>query len=248
MIFSLRENFFFVVIFTVSLIQKSLYRNAYKKSGCLFSIVSFRSERKISTFVAFVMFGVLLLFVAKPMLLQTRQVNVYLPSFIKDVKPQLQNVRNTNLSVYQRKPNAEFWKEVENYAENDTFYPETVNVDEVLLALRSAKIIHADMSLRASSLKWILTLEGGQQVVFKPQTVPRSRRFRHCFSFDCEHPEYEIAAFTINRLLGLRNMPFTTGRVISWWGEIVPVATSGSAVCYTSQTDVGIGFSLSYLI
>ena len=227
MIFSIRENICFSYFHYLSYPETSiLHRNAYKKIVCLFSIVSVRTKQKRTTIVAFVTFGVLLLFVAKPMLLQTRRVNVYLQSFVKDVNPHLQNIRNRNLPVHQRKPYAEFWKEVENYAENDTLYPETANVDKVQQALRSAKIIHADIFLRATSLKWILTLEGGQQVIFKPQTVPRSRRFRHCFSFDCEHPEYEIAAFTINRLLGLRNMPFTTGRHISWWEEIVPVATS----------------------
>ncbi|KAK3605499.1 hypothetical protein CHS0354_004051 [Potamilus streckersoni] len=57
---------------------------------------------------------------------------------------------------------------------------------------------------------------------------------------DCEHPEYEVAAFVMNRLLGFNNMPITVGRQISWFDDVFPVASKrfGKEMTIKNGTDV----------
>ena len=61
----------------------------------------------------------------------------------------------------------ELWEEVRAQHHGDTLYPETYDADKVLYALRTAKIIEADLFKKQTSLKFKLTLEGGQQAIFK---------------------------------------------------------------------------------
>ncbi|KAL3865869.1 hypothetical protein ACJMK2_043218 [Sinanodonta woodiana] len=76
-----------------------------------------------------------------------------------------------------------------------------------------------------SAYKWMIVFEGGQQVLFKPALINKTVKTRvNCVS-GCGHPKYEIAGFALNSLFGLQNMPYTTGRRVSWDQEIAPVAT-----------------------
>ena len=65
----------------------------------------------------------------------------------------------------------ELWEEVRAQHHGDTLYPETYDADKVLYALRTAKIIEADLFKKQTSLKFKLTLEGGQQAIFKVQLM-----------------------------------------------------------------------------
>ena len=61
----------------------------------------------------------------------------------------------------------ELWEEVRAQHHGDTLYPETYDAGKVLYALHTAKIIEADLFKKQTSLKFKLTLEGGQQAIFK---------------------------------------------------------------------------------
>ena len=65
---------------------------------------------------------------------------------------------------------AYFWGSVRQLVKGDTLYPEEFDVSTVIKALRNAKIVHADVFQHATSLKWLLTLEGGQKAIFKIKT------------------------------------------------------------------------------
>ena len=64
----------------------------------------------------------------------------------------------------------DFWSSIRQLIKGDTLYPEDFDVTAVIKALRHAKIVHADVFHRATSLKWLLTLEGGQKAIFKIKT------------------------------------------------------------------------------
>ena len=61
----------------------------------------------------------------------------------------------------------DLWEEVRAQHHGDTLFPETYDADKVLYALRRSKIIEADLFKKQTSLKFKLTLEGGQRAIFK---------------------------------------------------------------------------------
>ncbi|KAK3580852.1 hypothetical protein CHS0354_032912 [Potamilus streckersoni] len=130
---------------------------------------------------------------------------------------------------YSYKNISTLWNAMDRLINNQSLYPDGEFVDEAIAALRKSRIIRADIwgaRVSTSSYKWQLTLEGGQKVLFKPAIVniTNKERTSDCVS-GCEHPQYEITGFTLNRLFKLKNMPYATGRRLSWANEIEPVAT-----------------------
>ncbi|KAL3847456.1 hypothetical protein ACJMK2_018362 [Sinanodonta woodiana] len=93
------------------------------------------------------------------------------------------------------------WEKCNQTITEESIYKPTTDVKEVIDALRHVKIVKADLYLHemSSAYKWMLILEGGQQVLFKP----------------------------VLTLFELGNMPYVTGRRISWDQEITSVATEG---------------------
>ncbi|KAL3847454.1 hypothetical protein ACJMK2_018360 [Sinanodonta woodiana] len=121
----------------------------------------------------------------------------------------------------------QLWDKCNQTINKESIYKPTTDIEEVIDALRHAKIIKADIysPSTASSYKWMLTLEGGQQVLFKPAFTNKTMKESVKCVSGCEHPEYEVAGFALNRILQLGNMPYTTGRLVSWNKEITSVAT-----------------------
>ena len=64
-----------------------------------------------------------------------------------------------------------FWKRIDAMITNDSLYSEDFNVHLVLNVMRHAELVKADMFLQRTSYKWILHLQGGQRIVFKPKLV-----------------------------------------------------------------------------
>ncbi|KAL3872517.1 hypothetical protein ACJMK2_035741 [Sinanodonta woodiana] len=121
----------------------------------------------------------------------------------------------------------QIWEKFNQTINDESIYRPTTDVDEIIYALRRSKIVKVDLYSPStfSAYKWMIVLEGGQHVLFKPALINKTVKASvNCVS-GCEHPEYEIAGFALNRLFGLRNMPYTTGRRVSWDQEIAPVAT-----------------------
>ena len=61
----------------------------------------------------------------------------------------------------------DFWNYVRAQVYDDFLYPRTFDTDQVKMALRQAKLTHADVFDVSSSVKFKITLEGGQTAVFK---------------------------------------------------------------------------------
>ena len=69
------------------------------------------------------------------------------------------NKTDTNLT--------EFWNNVRAQVSGDFLYPETFDATRVTAVLRQGKIIHADLFKKQTSMKLLLTLQGGQTAIFK---------------------------------------------------------------------------------
>ncbi|KAK3605620.1 hypothetical protein CHS0354_027287 [Potamilus streckersoni] len=116
----------------------------------------------------------------------------HIPSEVRYEYPVQQTL---NITYHQ------IWEKCKKTINEESIYKPTTDVKEVINALRLAKIVKADLysSRTSSAYKWMLLLEGGQQVLFKPaltnKTVKESLK---CVS-GCEHPEYEVAGFALNR-------------------------------------------------
>ncbi|KAK3595919.1 hypothetical protein CHS0354_032426 [Potamilus streckersoni] len=142
----------------------------------------------------------------------------------------------------------ELWAELNSLNDSYGLYPENVNMKLIKSAIRCAKIIKVETLKVQNSFKWLLTLEGEQKILYKPLLLQKDQRETKC-NTGCEHPEYEVTAFVINRLLGFNNMPITTGRQISWFEEIYPVATQDikSRMKVKNNTDVCFHWKCPYV-
>ncbi|KAK3595921.1 hypothetical protein CHS0354_032428 [Potamilus streckersoni] len=165
-------------------------------------------------------------------------------TLLKDFPNDMHRMNSSDFKVLQMANNwmhpknmTQIWKQMDRLISPAGLYPSNININPFKEAIRSAKIVKADMFQKQVSYKWILTLEGGQQILFKPILLPRDHKAKMCDS-DCEHPEYEIAAFTMNRLLGFNNMPIAVGRKLSWYRDIAPVA-SNTLLESVNQTSAG---------
>ncbi|KAK3605622.1 hypothetical protein CHS0354_027289 [Potamilus streckersoni] len=94
----------------------------------------------------------------------------------------------------------QIWEKCNQAINGESIFIPTTDVEEIIDALRSAKIVKADIysPSTSSEYKWILILEGGQLVHFKPALINKTvKESGNCFS-GCGHAEYEVAGFTLN--------------------------------------------------
>ena len=134
---------------------------------------------------------------------------------------------------------SDYWKTVHDAVGVDRkVYVKDFDVDSLITKLKTSKILDVQFLLNRPTIKWLLTLDGGQKIVFKPDLNVSDTRL--CKA-GCEHPAYEVIGFAINRMLGLNNMPFTTMREIDWFRDIQPVArknfTNEFIVYNSSESD-----------
>ena len=101
----------------------------------------------------------------------TRKQTTYYPNISRDTPLTNDNLTefwgNEQAEEYKITNYTELWKEVRAQIYGDSLYPETYDADKVLYALRNSKIIGADLFKVHTSMKLKLTLEGGQQAIFK---------------------------------------------------------------------------------
>lgn len=104
-------------------------------------------------------------------------------------------------------------------------FPETgLNFGQVLNTLCSSKIVYADNTHKGTQLKILVTLEGGEKSVFKPQWYKRDEVISGEVFAGKDRHNGEVAAFHLSTLLGLRRVPLTVGRKINLHREVLPVA------------------------
>ncbi|KAK3918679.1 Glycosaminoglycan xylosylkinase [Frankliniella fusca] len=95
----------------------------------------------------------------------------------------------------------------------------------VLKTISVAKIIKAQNAPGGTQLKLLITFEGGQQALFKPQWYKRDEIIEGPVYSGKDRHNAEVAAFYLALLLGLRRVPITAARKINLQTEIMPVAS-----------------------
>jgi len=94
--------------------------------------------------------------------------------------------------------------------------PESVpELGDVIRYMQTAKIINASVPRVGTQLKVMLTLEGGQKVLFKPQWYNRSFHIAGPVYSGADRHNGEIVAFYLSLLLDLRRTPVAVGRRVN---------------------------------
>ena len=87
-------------------------------------------------------------------------------SFETDLK--LEDTSSFEIDLNKTETNlTEFWNNVRAQVSGDFLYPETFDATRVTAVLRQGKIINADLFKKQTSMKLLLTLQGGQTAIFK---------------------------------------------------------------------------------
>ena len=63
------------------------------------------------------------------------------------------------------------WNMLDSFISNASMYPADFDTDIAVNALKHAKVVEADIFPVRTSLKWVMKLEGGQTVLFKPSLM-----------------------------------------------------------------------------
>ena len=66
---------------------------------------------------------------------------------------------------------ATLWNMLDSFISNASMYPTDFDTDIAVNALKHAKVMEVDVFPVRTSLKWVMTLEGGQTVLFKPSLM-----------------------------------------------------------------------------
>ncbi|XP_056634983.1 glycosaminoglycan xylosylkinase homolog [Diorhabda sublineata] len=98
-------------------------------------------------------------------------------------------------------------------------------VGDILLMLQRGKIIKADIDSRGTQLKLLLTLQGNQEVIFKPKWYDRNKIIDGPVYAGKDRYNSEIVAFYLSVILNKPLCPISIERKLSLKNEILPVAT-----------------------
>ncbi|XP_075227047.1 glycosaminoglycan xylosylkinase isoform X2 [Lycorma delicatula] len=99
-------------------------------------------------------------------------------------------------------------------------------LSNILDTLSTVKIFKADNISKGTQLKIMLTLEGGQKALFKPQWYFRDEIITGPVFAGRDRHNGEVAAFYLSAILNMRRAPITVGRKVHLKQELLPVATS----------------------
>ncbi|KAK7115837.1 glycosaminoglycan xylosylkinase-like isoform X2 [Littorina saxatilis] len=129
---------------------------------------------------------------------------------------------------YTLPPGVSPWEVPRKWATSRELLPDQApELGAVLNMMATARITEADDPGRhtGNQLKLLLTLEGRQQVLFKPKWNARGFVWSDNLCNVHDIPYAEIAAFHLSRVLGFRRTPLAVGRVLKLSKEILPAAT-----------------------
>lgn len=115
---------------------------------------------------------------------------------------------------------AESWMTSRQITDSD----ESEKLGCVLAALHKDKIVHADTGAKGTQLKVSMTLSDGQRVVFKPKAYDRDYVMVGTPYEGKDRHNAEVAAFHLNRIIGLNRVPLVVGRQIDLESDLRPVA------------------------
>lgn len=114
------------------------------------------------------------------------------------------------------------WQVAEKWVNPREIIPDYVpELVSVLKAMASEPVIHADIAPRGTQLKLLLTLKGGQKVLFKPKWFERDQVIAGQPYAGQDRHNGEIAAFHLSRILGFRKTPIAVGRYLNLEKEVI---------------------------
>lgn len=131
------------------------------------------------------------------------------------------------------------WSLAAGWVKPDEIHAEsTPELGFVLNAMVTNTIVHAGVGYKGTQLKMMIKLSGGQEVIFKPMKYAREFVVTGSPYAGADRHNGEIAAFHLNRLLGLCRCPITVGRVINLKSEVQPVASESlSKTFFTKENN-----------
>nr|CAI5824554.1 unnamed protein product [Callosobruchus analis] len=149
-----------------------------------------------------------------PSLLEHKSFSTFLNN-IKSEKFELNSENLTNL-----------WNEANSWvSKTQIFNMSSPNIGKVVYALKNAKILKADLDTRGTQLKFTFTLDGNQQVIFKPQWYEKERIIEGPVYAGKDRYGSEIVGFYIAAILNKPLCPISVERTISLKQDVLPVAT-----------------------
>ncbi|XP_044744902.1 glycosaminoglycan xylosylkinase homolog [Coccinella septempunctata] len=99
------------------------------------------------------------------------------------------------------------------------------DIGKVFAALKYTPIVKADLDGRGSQLKFLLTLQGDQKVIFKPKWYEKDKILKGPVYGGKDRHNSEIIAFYLSVILNLPFVPLSVERKISLRKDIIPVAS-----------------------
>lgn len=121
----------------------------------------------------------------------------------------------------------ELWKTANSWVSKHQLYsPSDSNLGKVWHALQFAKITKADLDTRGTQLKFLLTLEGDQEVIFKPKWYDKEKIIEGPVYAGKDRYGSEILSFFLSGILNRPLAPISVERVVNVKLELLPVATT----------------------
>nr|CAH7761905.1 unnamed protein product [Callosobruchus chinensis] len=139
-------------------------------------------------------------------------------TFLKNIKSEKFELSSENLTILWNKANS--W-----VTKTQIFNISSPNIGKVVYALKNTKILKADLDTRGTQLKFIFTLDGNQQVIFKPQWYEKGRIIEGPVYAGKDRYGSEIVGFYLSAILNKPLCPISVGRTIALEQEVLPVAT-----------------------
>ncbi|RXG61108.1 Glycosaminoglycan xylosylkinase [Armadillidium vulgare] len=98
-------------------------------------------------------------------------------------------------------------------------------LSDIVHAMRTQKVLHADVGFRGTQLKLMLTLEGNQKAIFKPKRSEINGVVKGDIYSGTDRHQGEIVAFHLSILLNITSVPLVVGRKFLLRKQILSVAS-----------------------
>ncbi|XP_027203622.2 LOW QUALITY PROTEIN: glycosaminoglycan xylosylkinase [Dermatophagoides pteronyssinus] len=160
----------------------------------------------------------------------------FFESLKSDLQPKQEDSSNNSALNFKNKELKKIWSLAKKWVRARQIIPEKApELSLVIQALQHSKIIKSDVSRKGTQLKLLLTLEGGQQALFKPRRYPLDYIPDDIYAGADRH-NGEIVAFHLSRILNQRYAPIVASRIINVANEIKPVASPSLLATFVPQT------------
>ncbi|XP_060526532.1 glycosaminoglycan xylosylkinase homolog [Cylas formicarius] len=156
--------------------------------------------------------------------LEYQKLNSYYRARKSSERIFLKFVKHLSYLDHEALPN--LWAEVSSWiSDKQLFDALNPKLGTVINELKHAPIVKADLDNRGTQLKLLLTLEGNQDVIFKPKWYEKDEIIRGEVYAGKDRYGAEIVAFYLSILIGKPLTPIIAERNISLKKDVLPAAT-----------------------